>query len=115
MKNKVYMVFDIIGPNGFIPYVYDKDRLVDIMKWELENIHDIKYFEEIPKISSHDLVTKNEYDSDNTYLIPLDWCLEKTKIETILTPNFYNFIKKRHNFFIIYVDYNYEQTMHTLI
>ena len=115
MKNKVYMAFDIIGPNGFIPYVYDKDKLADIMKWELENTHDTEYFKEIPKISSYELVHTNEYDSDNTYLIPLDWCLEKTKIEDILTPNFYNFIKKRHNFFIIYVDYTYEQTMHTLI
>ena len=115
MNNKMYIVFDIIGPNGYIPYVYNKKTLSSIMKWELNNIHNNDYFHEIPKLSSHVLVHKNKYDDGDTYLIPIDWNLEETPLKDILTPDFLKFIKNKHNFFIIYVNYNYEQPVHSLV
>jgi len=115
MNSKMYIVFDIIGPNGYIPYVYDNNKLSSIMNWELRNTHDNDYFTEIPKMHSHSLVHKNEYSESDTYLIPLDWNLENTSIENILTPDFYNFVKNKHNFFIIYVNYNYEYPVHPLL
>ena len=106
----------MIGPNGYIPYVYDKKTLSGILSWELRNTHTNDYFQNIPKKHSHSLVHKNEYNDDDTYLIPIDWNLESTNVEDILTPDFFNFIKNKHNFFIIYVNYsNYEYPLHTLL
>ena len=112
---KIYIVFDIIGPNGYIPYVYDKNNLSDIMEWELKNIHDTIYFEDIPKKSSYEIVNKLEYDSECTYLIPIDWSFKETAIDDILTPDFFSFINSKENFFIIYVNNDYEHPVYPLL
>ena len=114
--NTTYMVFDIVGPNGYVPYVYHNQTLGKVLENELKNPHNTNYFKEIPKISSNELLHKFEYKMDDTYLIPFDWCLKLTPKEDILTPEFLKFINDKHNFFIIYVKYNYEiSEMYSLI
>jgi len=113
--SKILIAYDLVGPNGYIPYTYDKDTISSVMEKELREVHNRDYFHNIEKVSTHQLIHQLKYNDSYTYLIPLDNDLRETPLERILTPDFFNFIKDKENFHIIYVSHYEESKMHPLI
>lgn len=111
---QIFLVYEILGPNGFLPLIYTKNTLDEIMLQSLKNENfKTQRFSEIEGVLSRDLLSGNKWNDDNIYLIPIDIELEKERIEDILTPKFFEFIKIRDNCKIIYV--NYGITLHSLL
>jgi hypothetical protein len=115
---KLFIAFDIIGPNGYIPYVYNKKTLPNVMEYEIKSTHNNDYFNGTEKVSSYQLLNNpNAWNEEHTYLIPISWQLENTPISEILSPDFLKFVNSKENIFIIYTkyDYDYESQMYSLI
>jgi hypothetical protein len=113
--SKIFIVYEIKGPNGYIPFIYTKNTLDSVMLDNLKN-DNINYnlFDGIEKLLISDVLNNSKYHDDNTYLIPIDRELEKYDLDFILSDELIKFIKTHTNFYIIYVNYGVE-ILHSLV
>ena len=102
---KIFIVYEIKGQNGFVPFIYTKSTIDTVLMESLKKSDSIDLFPEIEKILSKDILNNTKYSDDNLYLIPIDEELKRYSIDQILTPSFINFLEKRDNFKIVYVNY----------
>ena len=68
IMSKILIAYDLVGPNGYIPYTYDKDTISSIMEKELREIHNRDYFQNIEKVSTHQLIHQLKYNDSNIYI-----------------------------------------------
>ena len=111
---KIFVVYEIKGPDGYIPYIYTKNSIDNVLMDSLKGNLSIEIFPQIEKILSRDILNGFKYTDDNIYLIPIDQQLEKHELSQILTPAFCKFVSNRNNFKIIYVDYGIP-ALHSLL
>lgn len=111
---RIFVVYEIKGPTGFIPYIYTKSTIDEILMSSIKDNLDIEIFPNVEKILSKDILDGNKYNDNDIYLIPIEEKLEKYDLSEILTPSFLNFIKNKENFKIIFVNHGVE-TLYPLI
>lgn len=103
---RIFVVYEINGPNGYVPYVYTKSTLDEVLLQSLKEDLKSDIFENIEKVSSKEILDGSKYHDEHIYLIPIDSELEKFDLSEILTPKFKSFVEKRDNFKILYVNHD---------
>jgi len=103
---KIFQVYDIKGPNGFLPIIYTKETLSNAMTEALKD-REFKsnIFPEVEPILSKEVLDGSKYNDEHLYLVPIDRSIENIDISNILTPSLIRFMREKDNFKIVYVDY----------
>ena len=111
----IYLVYDYIGPNGYIPFYYTKNLLPEILDNNQKKIIKYNKFSENTKqILTKKLYTTKSNIKNNLYLVLIDKSLENEKLENILSDTLILLMKNNpNNIRVIY--FNHEITVHTLL
>jgi len=110
-----FLVYDYLGPNGYIPFYYKKEEIPKILhKNQNTLIKYNKFSSDTKQILTSKLFNNIDKIKFNFYLILVDTSLQDESLENILSDTLNMFLKNYpNNFKIIYFDH--EVTMHTLL
>ena len=109
----IYLVFDYLGPNGYIPFIHKKEELGRIMNKELKTIEQASYFPNVKKIITNDVEKKTKEFVNNIYFIIIDDSLKGIPLSEIISQNLENLIRQNDNFNLIY--FNHDASMRSFI
>jgi hypothetical protein len=110
-----FLIYDYIGPNGYIPFYYKKEDLSKVLDDNQKKLIKYnKFSKSIRQILTKQLNTTPDDIKNNFYLVLIDDKLKNEPLENILSDTLNLLIKNNpNNIKIIY--FNHEVTMHTSI
>jgi len=110
-----FLVYDYLGPNGYIPFYYKKEEIPKILdKNQHTRIKYNKFSSDTKQILSQKLWLNQSIIKSNFYLVLVDTTLKNEPLENILSDSLNLLIKNySNNIKVIYFDH--EVTMHTLL
>jgi len=112
---EIILVYDYIGPNGYIPFIYTKDTLSKTLDDNQKEL--IKYNKFSP--NTHEMLTRDLWNTrdgieDNFYLVLIDESLQEEPLENVLSDTLNLLIENySNNIRVIY--FNHHVEMHTFI
>lgn len=112
----ILVVYDYLGPNGYIPFNYKKDNISTILHNEQYRTTPRNYMSpDIPKILTKDISISSSDIKDNLYLILINDKLKNIELNEILSEKLLLLLENYpNNIKILYVNLT-KDTMHTLL
>jgi hypothetical protein len=112
----IILVYDYVGPNGYIPFNYKKDNISSILHNEQYRCKPrTETASHLTKVLTKDIKFDNPDVRDNLYLILIDRKLENIEPSEILSETLILLLREYpNNLKIIYVNFN-KDTMHTFL
>ena len=112
MKKKIFVIYDYLTPNGYLPFYYHKKDLPEILNLNLKVKLKYPIFDNsVFNILTSSVIKKsNEIIKNNIFLIILHSSLKKDSIENIISKDL-NMLLNAYpdNFTVIY--HNYESPL----
>lgn len=112
----IIVVYDYLGPNGYIPFNYEKDIISTILhneQYRTKPREDIS--PNVTKILSKNILVNDLTVRNNLYLVLIDKKLENTELSNILSDTLLLLLNNYpNNIKTIYVNFN-KDTMSTFL
>ena len=108
----IFLVFDYLGPNGYIPFIHKKTEIGKIFDKSLRTIEQASYFPNNQKALTSELIRNKTNFKENISIVVIDEFLKDVELTEIISDELKLLLDSHDNFNLIY--FNHNASMRTL-